>query len=72
MGFGLTVWILSYMGLFPILNFKSSAYKMTGSRNALMIVSHVVWGCVLGYSEAELSKKGTQIFDGGGAKMQKP
>jgi hypothetical protein len=47
--FGLFVWTVSYLGLLPRAGVLSSATDHPASRNALMIVAHVIWGLTLGY-----------------------
>lgn len=47
-GFGLLVWIVSYLGLLPLLNLFPRATQRPPRRNALMIAAHVVWGAFLG------------------------
>jgi uncharacterized membrane protein YagU involved in acid resistance len=47
--FGLGVWAANYVVAFPAADFKASVEKEPGSRNAQMIVSHVVWGAVVGW-----------------------
>ncbi len=47
-GYGLSVWGASYLGLLPALNLYPKATREPAGRNALMIISHVVWGSALG------------------------
>ena len=46
--YGLGVWLVSYLGLLPALNILRPATDHPARRNLLMIVSHVIWGVVLG------------------------
>lgn len=47
-GYGLFVWAGSYLGLLPSLRILAPATQHPPRRNAMMIVSHVVWGATLG------------------------
>ena len=47
-GWGLTVWAGSYLGLLPALDLHPSATRHPRRRNLLMIAAHVVWGATLG------------------------
>lgn len=62
--FGLGVWSASYMGWIPLFGLRASAYKMPARRNALMIVSHLIWGASLAIAEKELRQSGQQMLDG--------
>jgi putative membrane protein len=42
--FGLAVWGGSYLGLLPATGLMRSATRQPPTRNALMIVAHLVWG----------------------------
>jgi uncharacterized membrane protein YagU involved in acid resistance len=46
--YGVLVWIGSYLGWLPALNVLRSATKFPRARNSLMILSHLVWGAILG------------------------
>jgi uncharacterized membrane protein YagU involved in acid resistance len=46
--FGLGVWSVSYLGIFPALGVLTPATEHPPRRNALMIAAHVVWGLALG------------------------
>ncbi len=46
--FGLLAWGGSYLGWLPLLGMRAAAKNEPVGRNAMMIVSHVVWGAVLG------------------------
>lgn len=46
--FALGVWAASYMGWLPALNIMESATQQTARRNTIMIVSHLVWGSIIG------------------------
>lgn len=45
--YGAGVWAISYLGLLPALALYRPANKDPGSRNFLMITSHLVWGVFL-------------------------
>ena len=45
---GLLVWGGSYLGLLPAVDLFPSATEKSARQNALMIVSHIVWGAALG------------------------
>lgn len=62
--FGLGVWAASYMGWIPMFGLRASAYKMPVKRNALMVLSHLVWGASLGIAQNKLMKFGGQMLDG--------
>jgi uncharacterized membrane protein YagU involved in acid resistance len=62
--YGLGVWGASYLGWIPAFGLKPQAPKMTASRNAMMILAHVVWGATLGYNENELRHHGSALLDG--------
>lgn len=47
-GFGLAVWSTSYLGILPGLRLLKPATRHPWRRNALMIVSHVIWGGFMG------------------------
>ncbi|MGV3524047.1 MAG: DUF6789 family protein [Candidatus Sericytochromatia bacterium] len=59
-GFGLTVWAVSYLGLLPSLGILTPATEHPARRNALMIAVHVVWGTVLGLSFESLNQRVNQ------------
>ena len=46
--FGLTVWLVSYMGWLPAVGLFGPATRDAPRRTALMIAAHVVWGAALG------------------------
>jgi putative membrane protein len=54
--FGLGVWIVSYLGLLPALQMKTTAQQEPLQRNLLMIAAHVIWGATLGITNAVLLK----------------
>lgn len=62
--FGLGVWAGSYLGWLPAVGMRSNAFRMPAKRNALMILSHLVWGASLGFAENELRRRGSRILDG--------
>jgi uncharacterized membrane protein YagU involved in acid resistance len=47
-GFGVAVWAGSYLGWLPAAGIITPATEHPPRRNALMIVSHVVWGATAG------------------------
>ena len=47
-GWGLTVWSVSYLGLLPAVGLLRPATQHPVGRNVLMITAHVIWGAVLG------------------------
>lgn len=47
-GYGLSVWGASYLGILPALNLYPKATHESARRNALMIFSHIIWGSTLG------------------------
>jgi len=48
MSFGFVVWALSYLGWLPAMGMDASATREPLQRNALMIVSHLIWGGTTG------------------------
>ncbi len=62
--YGSAVWAASYLGWIPLMNFRSSAAKMSFRRNLLMVAAHVVWGATLGYTDKRLRKDSKSAFDG--------
>lgn len=57
MGYGLSVWTVSYLGLLPALGILRPATEHPARRNALMIAAHIVWGLSLEGSAARLNDK---------------
>ena len=56
--FGALVWLVSYFGLLPAVGILEPATKHPPSRNALMLVVHLVWGLVVGvFVDTLLSEK---------------
>lgn len=47
-GFGMLVWVGSYMGVLPALGILNPATEHPARRNALMVAAHAVWGAALG------------------------
>ena len=47
-GFGLAVWVGSYLGLLPALGLLKPATEHPARRNGLMITAHLIWGTILG------------------------
>ena len=62
--FGLLVWAFSYAGWIPVFNLRTAVQKMPPKRNAMMILSHIVWGASLGYAFKEMSHFGNEMLDG--------
>ncbi len=50
--FGLGVWAANYLLGLPAVGMRASAYREPNDRNAMMILSHVVWGGTLGALDA--------------------
>ncbi|XHR27464.1 MAG: hypothetical protein ACFUZC_16150 [Chthoniobacteraceae bacterium] len=48
-GFGLLVWVASYLGLLPATGLLPSATEHPARRNLLMIGAHLLWGAALGW-----------------------
>ena len=48
MVFGLTVWLVSYLGWLPATGVLAPASEHPARRSALMIAAHIVWGLTLG------------------------
>ena len=46
--YGLLVWTGAYAGVIPMLGILRPPHRRPRSRNAMMIVAHVVWGGMLG------------------------
>jgi putative membrane protein len=46
--FGLAVWTGSYQGWLPAARVLPAATDLPGRRNAVMILSHIVWGTMIG------------------------
>jgi hypothetical protein len=63
-GYGLAVWLVSYLGWVPGLGLLRPAVTHPARRNALMIASHVVWGAALGLISDRLSRSLTAIAAG--------
>ena len=57
MGFGLLVWICSYAGWLPALGILPSPHHRTVRRNVVIILSHLVWGMLLGLLTDRLTKE---------------
>jgi uncharacterized membrane protein YagU involved in acid resistance len=55
--FAACVWTLSYLGWLPALRIMPPATEQRGSRNALMIAAHVVWGASMGLLFALLDRR---------------
>jgi uncharacterized membrane protein YagU involved in acid resistance len=63
-GFGLAVWVVSYLGLLPGLRVLSPATSHPARRNLLMIVAHGIWGAVLGAMAELLWHEASRELDG--------
>lgn len=46
--FALSVWAFSYLGWLPAMNLQPPATKKPARRNAVAILSHIVWGSLIG------------------------
>ncbi len=57
LGFGLGVWATSYMGWIPALGILPSPSHETKQHLASQVLSHVVWGTVLGTISASLTSQ---------------
>lgn len=53
--FGLLVWLVSYLGLLPLLRLSASAPEEPLRRNLMMVAAHALWGSTLGSVAAVLS-----------------
>jgi uncharacterized membrane protein YagU involved in acid resistance len=60
--FGITVWTASYLGILPLVHVLPPATQQPQRRNALMIVSHIVWGIVLALLSERLSSSSNDDF----------
>ena len=60
-GFGLLVWLVSYMGLLPGAGILEPASRHPSRRNALMVAAHVVWGAALATHQALLDAEVERI-----------
>ena len=47
-GFGLMVWLVSYLGVLPALGLFPPPHREARRRTVLMIAAHLVWGAALG------------------------
>ena len=47
-GYGLAVWVASYMGWIPAVRILTPATRHPPQRTGLMLAAHVVWGAVTG------------------------
>lgn len=61
-GYGLTVWVASYLGWIPAIRILSPAYCHPFRRNLLMVAAHVVWGMTLAKSLKEIEGAVTDVF----------
>ncbi len=57
MFFGLLVWLVSYLGLTPLLGFSESGQTESVRRNLMMIAAHSIWGSVLGITATGLAER---------------
>lgn len=53
--FGLLVWLVSYLGLAPMVGFAESGQTEPARRNLMMIAAHVIWGSSLGMTSTTLA-----------------
>jgi uncharacterized membrane protein YagU involved in acid resistance len=61
--YGTVIWGLSYLGLLPAFNLKSTAYQMPPQKNAIMILLHLLWGSTLAYSDSNLKFRAERFLD---------
>lgn len=54
-GFGLGVWIASYLGWLPMLGSRAAAHHQRRKNNSTMILAHLIWGMTLGVADAYAS-----------------
>ena len=70
-GFGLSVWVVSYLGWIPASGILKTALRQPPGRNLLMIAVHAVWGATAGHAAATLMRsehvyggdRGSQLKD---------
>lgn len=55
MGFGMAVWVLSYLGWLPLANMPAAAKDESRGRNAMMLAAHLAWGASTGLLTRELA-----------------
>lgn len=55
--FGLLVWLVSYLGLAPLLGFSESGQTEPVRRNLMMIAAHGIWGSALGIIATRLAER---------------
>jgi hypothetical protein len=55
-GFGLSVWVVSYLGWIPASGILKIASRQPLGRNLLMIAVHAVWGATAGHAAATLMR----------------
>lgn len=55
--FALGVWGASYLGWLPAANILPPATKQPARRNAVMILSHLVWGSLVGLLASRISQR---------------
>jgi uncharacterized membrane protein YagU involved in acid resistance len=63
--YGVLVWGVSYLGLFPALRVLHPATRHPLRRNSLMIAAHLVWGATLAATLRELEAAEIEIFSQG-------
>ena len=59
-GYGLLVWVASYLGVMPALGLHPPATREPAGRNLMMIGAHVVWGAALGAAAFAIQKAQTR------------
>jgi uncharacterized membrane protein YagU involved in acid resistance len=64
LGFGLVVWLVSYLGVLPALSLFPPPQRDAPRRTALMIAGHVVWGATLGLLTPVLAERFRQQTQG--------
>lgn len=56
-GYGVAIWVISYLGFLPAFHILKPATQHPPSRNRLMVVSHLVWGAVTALMVEKLCNK---------------
>lgn len=60
--FAMGVWAGSYLGWLPALNVLPPATQQTGRRNMIMILSHLLWGSLIGLASGPIKKKAVETL----------
>lgn len=66
--YAIAAWAASYLGWVPGIGALRPATAHPGSRNALMLAAHVVWGATLALTARELTAAQDSVFAKGPAK----